>query len=63
MDSLKSHIESKTVAGLLILLLAVMVLAFVGKLTSEAVDAIKWIGTAYMGVRSVANWAETKSIK
>lgn len=51
---------SKTVAGLLTLLAAVIGLAVLGKLTPEAVEALKWIGTSYMGVRMVANHVEGK---
>lgn len=54
------HLESKTVAGFITLLVCVMVLAFIGKLTPEAVDAIKWVGGAYFGVRGIANFVEPK---
>lgn len=53
-----SHLESKTVVGLSILLIAIIGLALIGKLTQEAVDAIKWVGATYMGVRAAANIAE-----
>lgn len=49
------NLQSKTVLGLFVLLIAVVGLAAIGKLTAEAVDAIKWIGASYMGVRMVAN--------
>ncbi len=53
-----NHLESKTVVGLTILLLVIVGLALIGKLSSEAVDAIKWLGATYMGVRAAANIAE-----
>lgn len=52
------QLESKTIIGLLILLIIIVGLAMFGKLTPEAVDAIKWIGGTFMGVRAVANFAE-----
>lgn len=55
---MQQHLESKTVVGLLVLLAAVIGLAAVGKLTPEAVEALKWIGSTYMGVRMVANASE-----
>lgn len=53
-------IQSKTVLGLGILLLVIVGLALAGKLTPEAVDALKWIGGSYMAVRVVANHSENK---
>jgi threonine/homoserine/homoserine lactone efflux protein len=50
--------QSKTVIGLLILLGVVVGLSLAGKLTPEAVDALKWLGTSYMAVRTAANVAE-----
>jgi len=58
MPDLMGHLESKTVMGLTVLLLAVILLALVGKLTPEAVDALKWIGASYMAVRTSANIGE-----
>lgn len=52
------HLESKTVAGLTVLLIVIVVLAILGKLTPEAVEVLKWIGGTYMGVRAAANVAE-----
>lgn len=52
------HLESKTVVGLTILLAIIVALAVMGKLTPEAVDAIKWVGGTFMGVRAAANIAE-----
>jgi threonine/homoserine/homoserine lactone efflux protein len=51
----KLKLDSKTSLGLATLLLTVVGLALVGKLTAEAVDAIKWLGGSFMAVRAVAN--------
>ena len=56
-------VESKTVVGLAVLLLVVVGLALAGKLTPEAVEALKWIGSTYFGVRAVANYAENMGKK
>ncbi len=53
-----NHLKSKTVLGLLTLLFVVVALTLLGKLTHEAVEAIKWIGSSYMLVRTGANVAE-----
>lgn len=55
---MSTHLESKTLFGLGVLLLVVVGLAVTGYLTSDAVEAIKWIGTAFMGVRTAANVME-----
>lgn len=55
---MSQHLESKTVFGLLILLLVVVGLSLSGKLTPEAVEAIKWIGGTFMTVRVAANATE-----
>lgn len=52
--------DSKTVLGLIFLLAVIVLLACINKLSPEAVDAIKWVGTAYMSVRVVANHVEGK---
>lgn len=52
------HLESKTVAGLTVLLAVTVALALLGKLTPEAVEVLKWLGGTYMGVRAAANVAE-----
>ena len=54
------HLQSKTVAGLLSILVLASAMACIGKLTPELVDVIKWVGTAYMAVRGVANYTEGK---
>lgn len=56
---LSPHLESKTNGALLLLLLVVIGLSCFGKLTPEAVDAIKWLGGTFFGVRAVANYAGT----
>lgn len=52
---LKQHLTSKTNGGLIVLLLVVIGLALIDKLTSEAVDAIKWLGASFFLVRTGAN--------
>ena len=52
------YLESKTVVGLIILLAVMVGLVIAGKLTPEAVDVLKWLGTAYMSVRVAANVTE-----
>jgi len=54
--NLKPHLESKTNGALIILLLAIIGLAIIGKLTQEAVDALKWVGGSFFMVRGVANF-------
>ena len=51
-------LDSKTIVGLLVLLLVIVGLAIAGKLSPEAVDAIKWVGGTFMGVRIAANIGE-----
>ncbi len=53
-----NHLESKTMAGLLLLVIIIVGLALAGKLSAEAVDALKWIGGTFMTVRLGANIAE-----
>lgn len=55
---MRNHLESKTVVGLLILLGCIVGLSIAGKLTAEAVEALKWIGSTYMTVRLGANVME-----
>lgn len=52
------HLQSKTIIGFLLLLLVIVGLSAFGKLTAEAVDAIKWVGGTFMGVRTAANIME-----
>ena len=54
-------LHSKTVIGLAVILIVACTMAFLGKLTPELVDVIKWVGTGYMAVRAVANHAEGKN--
>lgn len=51
-------LDSKTVLGLLILLGVVLLLVFTNKLSSEAVDILKYIASSYMAVRVAANIGE-----
>lgn len=53
-------LNSKTIIGFLVLLATIIGLSILNKLTPEAVDAIKWIGGAFMAVRGIANHAENK---
>jgi threonine/homoserine/homoserine lactone efflux protein len=55
-----ANLNSKTILGLLVLLIVIVGLAILGKLTPEAVDALKWIGGTFMAVRVVANHSENK---
>jgi len=55
---MSAHLESKTLVGLGILLAVIVGLALIGKLSSEAVEALKWIGGTFMGVRTAANIME-----
>lgn len=62
-DFINNHLLSKTNGGLLLLLVVVVGLAMVGKLTSEAVEAIKWLGASFMAVRAAANASENMAPK
>jgi len=53
------HLQSKTVAGLLTILVFATVLVLLGKLTQEMVEVMKWVGSSYMGVRLGANIGES----
>ena len=55
---MSTHLESKTIVGLLILLAVIVGLVAFGKLTPEAVDLLKWIGGLFMSVRVSANIME-----
>ncbi len=57
------HLQSKTVAGLLVLLASIIGLAAFGKLTPEAVEALKWLGSSYRAVRVAANATENLGSK
>lgn len=52
--------QSKTILGLLVLLAVIVGLAAFGKLTTEAVEAVKWVGGTFMAVRVTANYVEGK---
>ena len=51
----KLKLDSKTVLGLVTILVTASGLAIAGKLTPEMVDVLKWVGGSYMAVRAVAN--------
>ena len=53
-----NHLESKTMAGLALLIGVAVLCALLGKLTPEMVDVLKYIGGTFMGMRAVANIAE-----
>ena len=55
MPDLIPHLESKTNGALLILLLVIIGLALSGHLTDQAVEALKYVGGMFFGVRAVAN--------
>lgn len=54
-----NHLESKTMAGLAAILVIAVGAALLGKLSSELVDVLKWIGGSFLGMRAVANVAES----
>jgi threonine/homoserine/homoserine lactone efflux protein len=53
-----NHLESKTMAGLALLIGVAVLCAILGKLTPEMVDVLKWIGGSFMAMRAAANVAE-----
>lgn len=54
------HLQSKTVAGLTVLLVVACTMALFDKLTPELADVLKWIGGTYFGVRTAANIFENR---
>jgi len=54
-----NHLESKTMAGLALILLIAVVCAVLGKLSTEMVEVLKWVGSSFLGMRAVANVAES----
>lgn len=54
-------LQSKTVIGLVLILGVAIFMSFMGKLSPEMVDVLKWSGTAFMAVRGVANYTENKA--
>lgn len=48
-------ITSKTNVGLMLLLVIIVGLSLAGKLTPQAVDALKWIGSSFFLARVSAN--------
>lgn len=55
------QLQSKTIIGLILILAISCIMALTSKLTPELVDIIKWVGTAFMGVRGIANYTESKN--
>lgn len=54
-----NHLESKTMAGLAALLVVAVGMCLLGKLSTELVEVLKWIGSSFLGMRAVANVAES----
>lgn len=45
-------------AGLALILGIAVLCALLGKLSSEMVEVLKWVGSSFLGMRAVANVAE-----
>ena len=54
-----NHLESKTMAGLAAILVVAVGASVFGKLTPELVEVLKWVGGSFLGMRAVANVAES----
>lgn len=52
------HLESKTIAGLLVLCGLATLYIMTGKFSPEVADFLKWLATSFMGVRTAANIVE-----
>ncbi len=50
-----NHLQSKTICGLVLLLVAAIGLDIAHLLNHEAADVLKWLGTSFLSVRAVAN--------
>lgn len=46
-------------AGLAGIILVAVAMAILGKLTPELTDILKWVGSSFLGMRAVANVAES----
>lgn len=57
------NLQSKTVLGLLTILVIAVGLSLAGKLTADMVEVLKYVGGFYFGVRGVANYAENMGKK
>lgn len=53
-----NHLNSKTMAGLAGILVIAVVMSFLGKLTPELADVLKYVGSAFLAMRAVVNHAE-----
>lgn len=50
-----NHLQSKTIAGLVLILGIAIGLDIAGLLSQQAVEILKWTGASFMAVRAVAN--------
>lgn len=58
--NLNQHLESKTNGGLILILSVVVLLALINRLTADVIELIKWLGSSFFAVRTMANYAENK---
>jgi hypothetical protein len=56
-------LQSRTVAGLLVILVVACGFAAAGKLTPELADVLKWSFAIFSANRTVTNVAETRQVK
>jgi threonine/homoserine/homoserine lactone efflux protein len=54
-----NHLHSKTMAGLILILIIAVGCALLGKLNDQLVELLKWVGSSFLGMRAVANVAES----
>ena len=47
--------EKEELAALILLLALIIALDFLGKLTPEALDGIKWVGMSFMASKGMSN--------
>lgn len=55
MNKMLEELNSEPTLALIGLLLVIVGLVSMGKLTAEAVDAIKWVGATYFGMHAASN--------
>jgi hypothetical protein len=55
---LRPHLVSKTNGALILMLGIVVLLSLTDHLTENTVEALKWIGTSFFGVRGISNAVE-----
>lgn len=46
-------------AGLILILIIAVGCALLGKLNDQLVELLKWVGSSFLGMRAVANVAES----